>query len=364
MTTLDSEQPPYATAKSLRVLGKFREGAADFQVDEVPAYTPEGRGEHLFVRFRKTDLNTADAVRTLALALETRPDEAGFAGLKDRRAITTQWSSFFGGNVERAMALELPGIEVLEASPHSHKLRTGHLRANRFRIVIRGTGPDALPVAREVMDSLVNDGAPNYYGEQRFGRDGDNLPRAVRWIAERGREPRSRFDRKLLVSVWQSHWFNVWLAERMQSVGLASTLRGDLMRKEETGGLFVSEDPEVDRPRVAAWEISATGPMLGAELRWAAHDALALEQDLLARSGVDLARLRELRKLASGARRPLRIRPEDVKLEPVGSDALSLEMTLPKGAYATVILRELMKAEAIDSREPAAETAEDEPPLE
>lgn len=346
MTTLSSEQLPHATAKSLRVFGKIREGAEDFQVDEIPAYAPLGHGDHLFVRFQKTDLNTADAVRHIALALEVDANQAGYAGLKDKRAVTTQWASFLGASAERAAALRLPGIEVLEAAPHPHKLRTGHLKGNRFRIRIRETAPDAEATARVVLDQLCALGSPNYYGEQRFGRAGENLSRAQRWIVERGPAPRSRFDRKLLVSVWQSSWFNAWLAQRMHDQNWSSAIQGDLMRKEDSGGLFTAEDADEARARAERWEISPTGPIFGADMRWPTHEARSFEESLLAQSGVPAERLRELRKLAPGSRRVSRIRPEEVRLiaEP---GALLLELTLPKGAYATVVLRELQKPEEL-----------------
>jgi tRNA pseudouridine13 synthase len=346
MTTLSSEQLPHATAKRLRVLGKIREGADDFQVEEIPAYAPEGRGDHLFVHFKKTDLSTPEAVKKIAGALGVDADQAGFAGLKDKRAITTQWASFFGASPEQAAALTLPGIEVLGAERHPHKLRTGHLRANRFRLRIRGTQEGAEAIAREVLDTLVRDGSPNYYGEQRFGSAGQNLTRAHAWIVERGRAPRSRFDRKLLASVWQAQLFNTWLAARLHDGTWRSAIHGDLMRKEDTGGLFTAEDALEAQARAERFEVSPTGPMFGADMRWPTHAALAGEEALLAAAGFDKARLRELRNVAPGTRRVARIRPADVTIQAESSDRLLLELTLPKGAYATVVLRELQKPEA------------------
>jgi len=343
MTTLSSEQLPHATAKSLRVLGKIREGAEDFQVDEIPAYAPEGRGDHLFVHFEKTDLSTPEAVKRIAEALGVSADQAGFAGLKDKRAVTTQWASFFGASPERAASLALPGIVVLQATPHPHKLRTGHLRANRFRLRIRGVQPGADDIARQVLDELVAHGSPNYYGEQRFGSSGENIARAHAWIVERGRAPRSRFDRKLLASVWQAELFNAWLAARLADGSWRSAVHGDLMRREDSGGLFTADDADDARERAERFEISATGPMFGADMRWHNHAALLQEQALLERSGLASERLKELRNVAPGTRRVGRIRPQEVRVELESSDRLLLDMTLPKGAYATIVPRELQK---------------------
>lgn len=354
MTTRSSEQLPHATAKSLRVLGKIREGADDFQVDEIPAYAPEGRGDHLFVHFQKTDLSTPEAVKRIAEALGVDADQAGFAGLKDKRAITTQWASFLGASPEQAAALALPGIEVLSAQRHPHKLRTGHLRANRFRLRIRGTQDGAEVIARELLDALVQHGSPNYYGEQRFGSEGRNTERAHAWIVEGGKAPRSRFDRKLLASVWQAQLFNAWLAARMHDGTWRSAIHGDLMRKEDTGGLFTAEDASEAQARAERFEISATGPMFGADMRWPTNAALAQEEALLDGSGFPRARLRELRNVAPGTRRVGRIRPSEVQVHAESSDRLLVELTLPKGAYATVVLRELQKPEADPVDEPDA----------
>jgi tRNA pseudouridine13 synthase len=343
MTTDNSEELPYATGKSLRVFGKIRAQPEDFQVEEVPAYAPEGHGEHLFVRFSKTALNTPDAVRRIADALGVDPRDAGWAGLKDRWAVTTQWASFFRADAERARALALPGIHVLEARAHPHKIRTGHLRANRFAILIRGAS-DQAALAAQLLEMLAHRGAPNYYGEQRFGRDRQNLARARAWLIAGERAPRDRFQRKLFASTLQSELFNQWLADRVRRDELDRPVLGDLMRKEDTFGMFTAVDVEEAAQRMQRWEISATGPMFGAKMRWPEADALAIERALLERSEVTEDLLARQRAWLPGARRVARVRPEDVECRgvPVG---IALRFTLPKGAYATVILRELLKPE-------------------
>jgi tRNA pseudouridine13 synthase len=344
MTTENSEELPYATGKSLRVFGKIRARAEDFQVEEVPVYAPEGRGEHLFVRFRKTDLNTPEAVRRIAQALGGDPREAGWAGLKDRHAVTTQWASFFKADPARALGLDLPGIQVLEAALHPHKIRTGHLRANRFAIRVRGAQAD-VATASQLLEQLAADGAPNYYGEQRFGREQSNLERARRWLLQGGPPPRDRFQRKLLASVLQSELFNRWLAARVRAGALGRPIAGDLMRKEDTGGVFVATDPELEAPRMQRWEISPTGPMFGAKMRWPEAEALRIEEELIASAGLDAERLERLRAVLPGTRRVARIRPEGLQWS-ADEEALELRFSLPKGAYATVILRELLKPDA------------------
>lgn len=348
MDTDDTDELPYATAKSLRILGKIRLQPEDFQVREIAAYEPSGEGEHLFVHFEKTGLNTPEAVRRIAQALEVDPSAAGWAGLKDRHAVTSQWASFYGASAERAIALDLPGMRVLGAAYHPHKIRTGHLRQNQFVIRVQ-CDPAQLDVAREILQPLNDHGAPNYYGEQRFGRERDNAHKARRWLIEGGRAPRDRFERKLLASALQSEWFNTWLAARVRHQALGRALHGDLMRKEDTGGMFVALDATEAGERVSRWEISPTGPMFGPDMRWPEGEELAIEQALWAQTGVSDDALSRLRKLLPGTRRVARIRPGGLRVDryPQG---IELEFSLPKGAYATVILRELLKDAA---QEPA-----------
>ena len=236
----------------------------DFVVVEEPLYRPSGQGTHLFLRVEKRGRTTEQVARELARAAGVAPRDVGYAGRKDRHALTTQWFSLPGGDPERALDLELTDARVLEAHRHEHKLRTGQLRGNRFEIVLRGEGGDDLAVVRERARALVERGLPNRYGDQRFGRDGDNASRA-RALLGGGRPPRDRRAARFLLSALQSEVFNAVLdarGERFDDVEL-----GDLARVEASGGLFWVDDPERERPRAAAFEISATGPIFGTRAR-------------------------------------------------------------------------------------------------
>jgi tRNA pseudouridine13 synthase len=331
------EDLPTLTPAPRLLTGTIRSAAADFRVDEVPAYSPCGEGEHLYVRFEKIDLDTREAVRRIARALGVHERDSGVAGMKDRRAITTQWASFGRGEAERLNDSEIDGVRVLEVSRHTNKLRTGHLRANRFDILVRGGAHDTIDDVRARLDELARRGVPNYYGEQRFGRD--NLGAARRWLLEGGRAPRDRFERKLLVSTLQSSLFNELLAERVRERSIDSVIDGDLLRKEETGGMFVTEGPG-DVERAARFEVSATGPMFGAKMRWPEGEAKRREEATLERAGVSMATLEQFEKSGAGTRRPYRVQIEgaEVLADP---DGVRLRFTLPSGAYATVVLREV-----------------------
>lgn len=331
---------PYATAKSLRTLGKIRRVAEDFRVAEVPAYLPAGHGGHLFVQFEKHGLTTREAVTRMAKALGVNVRDVGVAGQKDKHAVTTQWASFERVSADAALGLSLPNLRVLAASPHPHKLRTGHVRSNHFEIVIRET--TELATARAVLEQLERDGVPNYYGDQRFGRGENNVARAFAMVRGETRPPRDHFERKLLMSSLQSALFNTWLAERVTEDLYARPILGDLLRKESSGGIFLNEDNDDAARRMAAWEISATGPMFGAEMPHPSAEAERRERAVFERSQLTDEMLAAHVKLGAGTRRAARVRIGACEVE-AHEDGLRLRFELPAGAYATSVLREVMK---------------------
>ncbi len=327
------------------VTGELKREPEHFVVEELPAYLPTGEGEHLYVWVEKRGLNTPDAVNKLCEVLETSRENAGYAGLKDKHAVTRQWLSFHTPKTPALESLQLEGLRALEVSRHVNKLRTGHLRGNRFTIRLADVPEAHDPHIAAVLKRL-EDGLPNYYGPQRFGHQGRNFHDAWRWIVEGGRAPSKPFLRKLFVSTLQSALFNAWLGERITRGTLAQALPGDVMRKEETGGVFTSSDADADQPRVTSWEISATGPMFGAKMRAAEADALAAETALLERFGVTHEHLARVSKFGEGTRRAARVRVSDVAHQREAADVV-LSFTLPKGSYATVLIDELTKARGL-----------------
>lgn len=335
---------PVLTADVAPVRGVVKQTPDDFRVEEIPAYPPAGQGGHLFVTFEKTGLTTREAVRRIADALGVNERAAGFAGMKDRQAVTVQTASFEGADVERARALSLDGIRVLAAEAHTNKLRTGHLRGNRFRIRVRTEGDPEL-AAREMgraLARLVREGVPNYFGEQRFGIEGRNEHEARRWLVEGGRAPRDPWKRKMLLSALQGLLFNRVLAMRVEAGTFARALEGDLCKLHATGGEFLVEDVAREQARVDAMEISPTGPMFGAEMRWPGGAVAALERSVMDDAGLRAETLVAVKAAGAGARRLLRVPLQDARLL-AEADGVVLSLSLPKGAYATVVLRELMK---------------------
>ncbi len=317
----------------------------DFQVDEVPLYAFSGNGEHQYLQVRKRLLTTPDVVRRLARAAGLRERDIGYAGLKDKHAVTTQWFSVL---TKAPLSTELDlgtDVTVLAVTRHDNKLRTGHLLGNRFTITLLGVEPDAAARAQALADRLRGDGLPNYFGAQRFGHGGRNVQEALRWLAS-GARGRNRFEQKLYPSVVQSELFNRYLSARL-ALGREQLLLGEVVRLEGAGAMFRIDDVEKEQPRLSARDLHLTGPMVGPKMRPATDDALALEQALLRELGLDDAMLDALGRLAPGTRRDLFAPLNDLQAVEVtdrAEPALKLSFTLPAGGYATEVIRQLTHA--------------------
>jgi tRNA pseudouridine13 synthase len=347
----------------------------DFVVEEVPAYEPSGTGEHVFVRFTKTDRTTLDAVRVIARTLGCDPREAGFAGMKDKRAVTTQTLSLHtprgetaASLADRARALTLDGIVVLAATPHGNKLKPGHLAGNRFTIAVRGIAAGERDTLDSKLIALGRDGMPNAFGAQRFGAGGDNAERALAWLRGEERGPRDPRVQRLLWSSLQSAVFNAVLDERVREGTWNTPLEGDLLKVRDTGGLFVCSDVQIDRERAVTGEVSPTGPVVGARMRAPEGAPAALERRITERILGEGMSLERTRSLGEGTRRALRVWVRDLRWrfdegdEPVGNATVCLrvEFMLPKGAYATTALASVVDIEQARS-EPSDGGLENEP---
>ena len=332
---------PYLT-DTAAVLGTFKSQLEDFEVEELPRISPEGIGDHCWAWIEKRNLTTKEAANRIAHALNLPVREIGWAGMKDRYALTRQWLSIPGVKLEQLRNLDIPGLRVIDAAYHCRKLKTGTLRGNRFRLHVRDIPSQAISVIRDAFQVVLERGAPNYFGPQRFGRDGDNVDRARAWLIEGGHAPRDRFRRRLFVSAFQSAGFNEYVSKRIHEKTFDRALFGDVLRKEDTGGIFLCANPEEDQSRIETWEISPTGPMFGKKMRRAQNDAGRFEEKLEQSMGFNQEVYQKMGKLGQGTRRPIRIRPQNASIHAKESTVF-LEFELPAGAYASVILRELFK---------------------
>ncbi len=319
---------------------RIRASPDDFVVEEIPLYPTSGEGGHTFVFVEKRLRTTEEVARRLARECGVSPGEIGYAGRKDRVAITRQWFSVPKLDPERALDLDLDGGRVLEAYRHGHKLRTGQLVGNRFEIRVQGVDAELEANVRERAAAIERVGMPNRFGGQRFGRDEGNSDRARRILAGRP----MRMDRRkarFLLSALQAEVFNLVLERRPTSLDTVEV--GDVARVEESGGLFVVEDLAREIPRAAAFEISATGPIFGTKMKAptgaVAERETAIMQELDIPIGDALVAPRGIR--LRGARRSLRVRPSELCVERSGDDVV-LRFALPAGSYATVLLAELL----------------------
>ncbi|MGB0647146.1 MAG: tRNA pseudouridine(13) synthase TruD [Bradymonadia bacterium] len=305
----------------------------DFCVHEELPYEPEGSGDHFFVHIQKRGISTSEVIRCLAEAAGVHQRDVGYAGRKDVHAIATQWISM----PTEPKEIDDERFSVIEVKQHNKKLRVGHVKQNRFNIRVRDVDQDALSKVEALM-AILSEGFPNYFGVQRFGRSGRNLETANRWIG-RGC-PRIKGP-KFMVSVVQSAVFNAWLGDRVRDKLFDSVLPGDILRKRETGGLFMSEDVEIDQARLESGEIDVCGPLFGPKMKQGGDRAKAREEEWVSRLQLTSAARRVIAKFGAGGRRLARITAGNFNVEVDGTDLLFC-FTLPSGVYATVFLAELM----------------------
>lgn len=318
--------------------GRLRSVPEDFRVEEVPAYPLSGEGEHLYLHLEKTGHTTAHVLRELCTQLGVRDRDVGVAGLKDRHAVTTQWISVPARYEARAAAFEMDGVRLLEAARHGNKLGLGHLRGNRFVVRVRGE-PGTADAAAAALALLAAQGVPNYFGPQRFGLHGLNAEEGLKVLRGESRLRDPRVRRFLTTSV-QSLIFNRFLSLRLSRGLFDRLLAGDMAKKHDTGGVFLVEDAPAETPRAQRGEVSATGTLFGKKAKPLTLDAGELEREALAAFGLTP----EVFASRRGDRRLTRVFPEGTEVRPE-EDGYTVAFTLPKGSFATSVLRELMKTE-------------------
>lgn len=410
------ERLPYVTADVPGTGGRIKERDEDFLVEEQPLYRPAGVGEHIYLFVEKRGLSTSQLMHALARHFGVRREAVGFAGMKDKSAVTRQVVSIHtpGRTFADFPMIENERIAVLWADMHTNKLRLGHLRGNRFSIRVRGVDPLAVTRARDVLRRLHRRGVPNFAGEQRFGSRLNNhrLGRAMirgdwqgvldellgpdkafphlnaeaRRLYARGEfsaaldafPPSCRHERVALhvlerggsakKAVWaidftqrrfwftslQSWIFNRCLADRIERGEFDRFVEGDVAVRLDNGALFAVDAPTLADPalaeRLARFEVSPTGPIWGTEMMRAAGGVAERESAALAEAGLteaDLAEaVRQLGRSMSGGRRAYRVPLIDPAVEG-GVDEhgpfVRCTFELPPGAFATVVMREVMK---------------------
>ena len=311
-----------------------------FLVEEIPAYMPQGEGPHTFGWMEKRDLTTLEAIKRLARLLGLDSCDVGYAGMKDRHAITRQWISVPEVPPERLLEVASSDLKFLEAKRHRNKLRMGHLAGNRFEVVMEEVSAEEGTALSAAFLSLAKSGLPNQYGHQRFGVAGDNVEVGLAILRGMRREPDQR-KRKLFQSAVQSAVFNQVLVLRAKNHGLLSVIEGDILERVESGGRFVCVEPSVDQSRVDSGELVPTAPLPGNRYMSPPQGTAAarLEEEAMQSIGVMPEDLMPLGRALPGTRRPVVVKVGlgEKPIEP-GNGKLTLRFSLPAGSYATVLL--------------------------
>jgi tRNA pseudouridine13 synthase len=334
-------EPPVMDADLPHIDAQIGRAPEDFVVDEIPLYPQSGTGEHWYVRVEKRDFTTPALVRAVTRAAGVDERDVGYAGLKDKHAVTRQWLSL-PSKARPPNEWQLPeGITLVEHTRHSNKLRTGHLLGNRFRITLDTPDTSALETATAIADALRARGLHNYFGGQRFGRRGDGLRQAIDWLREGGKvHGVPRFLSKLYPSVIQAEVFNRYFSAR-RALGLGRLLAGEVVRLDGAGAMFTVEDVEREVPRLASGDIHLTGPIFGPKARPASRDAAQLELTIIEELGLSAEARDKLGRLAPGTRRDLVAKVTDLSLGWAAVGRLAIEFSLPSGSYATEVIRQL-----------------------
>lgn len=317
---------------------QIRQCADDFKVTEIPAFLPEGQGEHLFLRIQKTGENTDWVAKQLAKFCQVPVKDVGYAGKKDRHAVTEQWFSVRlpEQRVLTWSLFETDTIKVLETARHPRKLRLGALAGNRFELCLRNV-TDGEALAARI--PLIAKGVPNYFGEQRFGHQGGNLDKGVALIKGEFKE-RQRHKKGLYISAVRSWVFNHLLSERIKAGCWSTPLAGDVMMLDGSRSVFVAESDDATlQQRLDSGDIHITGPLWGRGQLLSQDAAAAWEHQVIAPWGEITERLEHLG--LQQERRALRLIPAQLKATEEQPGQWRVSFSLPAGAFATSVLREL-----------------------
>jgi tRNA pseudouridine13 synthase len=352
------EPPPFDHADLEGIGGHIGPDPEDFVVDEVPLYAASGQGDHWYVRLRKRGATTLDLRDAVAQAAQVAAGDVGYAGMKDKHAVTTQWLSV---PVLRSQPPESWRLDerfaLLEATRHTNKLRLGHLDSNRFTIRLVDLAPGALDRLAPLAARLTSQGITNYFGAQRFGRSQGNLESALSSLRRGRLGPRAGTRGKFLASVIQSEVFNRFATGRV-ALGRTRLLVGDVVRFSDGRALFTVEDAEREQGRLDRGELRLTGPMVGPKMKSSAGVPLELERAAIEGVGLDAQALASLGRWAPGTRRDLLLWPSGLSHE-IGSDqSLVLRFSLPAGAYASLVISTLTRQDPWLGARPGAAPSE------
>jgi tRNA pseudouridine13 synthase len=338
--TLPAGQPewPYFLGNP-ESTGLIRAKPEDFRVQEIPLIEPSGDGSHLWLEIEKRGANTRWVADQLVAASGVAQRDLGYAGMKDRHAVTSQWFSIATQDAENLdwETWTIPDVTVLRAVHHGRKLKTGTLKGNRFHIVVRNLEGNPADLERR-LEIVKTKGVPNYFGPQRFGINGNNIQRGIKWLEQGGRLPRHK--RSIYLSSVRSFLFNRILGQRVLDQSWDQIQDGEIAMLDGTHSVFECSLPDpLLIKRCAEFDIHPTGLLAGTAGKRPKGPAAKLESEALEAYSSLIASLG--RAGAKAGRRALRLVPGELEWE-WGDDSLAIQFVLGSGSYATSLLRELV----------------------
>lgn len=324
------------------ITGDFKIRADHFKVTEIPLYDACGQGDHVFVNTTRSSMETRDLLAKLADIFNLKKTDIGFAGLKDKQAISTQTFSLnMPGTIDTSrisnMVEKIPGVICNWVKLHKNKIKTGHLAGNSFIIQIINIHKDSLQYALDKWEYFKLWGIPNYYGSQRFGRDSNNAALGKKILL--GKRKKDKWLNKFLLSAYQSELFNLCLHQRILNDGFEKLYIGDIAKKSDGGGEFLVEDLAIEMDRFIAGEISFTCPMYGKKMKNTGADIKKQEQSILDSQGITINDFS--RAGLVGSRRSGRIFLNHFSVEQ-NKDGLMFCFDLAPGSYASVVINQFM----------------------
>lgn len=336
MHSLDSLATAHGTPP---ISGAIRRTAEDFQVIEIPAFSPSGEGEHRILHVRKKLMNTAQVGKLLARHANLPPSRVSWAGMKDRNAVTEQWFSVHIANLPEPdwFALNSDNLKVLEVYQHQRKLKKGVLKGNQFYLRVTDVEGD-IEALKSRYETILDHGVPNYFGEQRFGFRGRNIHKALAMFRKPPRRM-PRHERGIYLSAARALLFNAVLDRRVREHSWNRILPGEICMLKGSHSVFAADGEPDLQQRLDHFDIHPTGPMWGDGELTSSGDCQALETGVIAdyeefARGLVNAGLKQ-------ERRALRLEPLFFQMQ-VARDSVSFNFELPPGSYATAVLHELM----------------------
>ena len=344
LASLQTQLPKFFSSSPWQ--GVYRLQPEDFQVEEVLGFEPEGHGEHLYLWIEKKGSNTVFVAQELAKSAGVHPSAVAYSGLKDRHAVTRQWFSLhLPGKPDPAVTdLNTANWQVLKMARHLRKLKRGTHRSNHFTLRLRVDNADKSTGSwlKERWQQIIQQGVPNYFGPQRFGRAGQNIPNALDWLmADPPKKPPKRQEKSLYLSALRSALFNAWLAKTITQKHWLTPLEGSCFNLQGTRSYFADPTAADISTRLAKGDINPAGPLAGkGELQ---SSGLTLKAEQAFRETY-LAYWQALEK--QGLRleyRPLRMLPQATSFN-WQAPWLTISFSLPSGCFATSVLAELLNA--------------------